>query len=87
MPVSLALNLVSFIAQTGVLHLMEFLLYSPTCIVKGVFLVAGLWIIQEELPEYFDAWNQLGKNVASLLEEHKLRDEVDQSHTMNTGSK
>ena len=51
MPVSLALNLVSFIAQPGVLHLMEFLLYSPTCIVKGVFLVAGLWIIQVRFVE------------------------------------
>ena len=45
MPVSIALNLVSFFAQPGVLHLTEFLQYSPMCIVEGVFLVGELSIV------------------------------------------
>ena len=46
MPVSIAVNFISFVAQPGVLHLTDFQLYSPMCIVERVFLVSGLWIIQ-----------------------------------------
>lgn len=39
----------------------------------------------EELPEYFDAWIQVGRNVASLSEQHKLRDVVDEMPLLQAG--
>ena len=67
MPVSVALNLVSFIAQPGVLHLTQFLMYSPTCIVKGVYLVVGLWIVQVGFAEAMFLIQQLLDRVAVLV--------------------
>ena len=40
--------------------------------------VSHFSVIQEELPEYFSPWTLVGKNVASLFEQHKLRNAIDE---------
>ena len=70
MPVSIALNLVSFVDQPGVQHLPEFLLYSPTYIVEGaegIFLVAVLWIVQVGFLEAMFIIQQLLECVAVFV--------------------
>ena len=36
------------------------------------------FVIQENLPEYFSPWTLVGRNVASLFEQHKLRNVIDE---------